>query len=68
AAGLSVVAVEDQTPELSVGRLLLVDRDTVLLSVQPASEMPTVGEEAAFWSDGTGFARVLAALIRQAFV
>lgn len=67
-AGLSVVAVEDAAPELSVGRVLLVDDDTVLLSVQPTAEMPNVGDESAFWSDGTGFARVLTALIRQVFV
>ncbi|QKY19893.1 TrmB family transcriptional regulator [Halolamina sp. CBA1230] len=67
-AGLSVIDVEDAAPELSVGRVLLVDGDTVLLSVQPTDEMPTVADESAFWSDGTGFARVLAAVIRQAFV
>ncbi|TKX53423.1 TrmB family transcriptional regulator [Halorubrum sp. SP3] len=67
-AGLSAVDVEDAAPELSVGRVLLVDGDTVLLSVQPTEEMPTVADESAFWSEGTGFARVLAAVIRQAFV
>jgi len=67
-AGLSAVEVSDATPELSVGRVLLVDDDTVLLSVQPTAEMQSVAGESAFWSDGTGFARVLAAVIRQAFV
>lgn len=67
-AGLSVVAVEDAAPDISVGRVLLVDTDTVLLSVQPTAKMPGVGDESAFWSDGTGFARVLAAIIRQSFV
>ncbi|NHX35791.1 MULTISPECIES: TrmB family transcriptional regulator [Halolamina] len=67
-AGLSAVAVADATPELSVGRVLLVDDDTVLLSVRPTAEMQSVADESAFWSDGTGFARVLAAVIRQAFV
>lgn len=67
-AGLSVVAVEDAAPELDVGRVLLVDDDTVLLSVQPTAEMPSVAAESAFWSDGTGFARVLATVIRQTIV
>ena len=67
-AGLSTIDVEDAAPELSVGRVLLIDGDTVLLSVQPTEEMPTVADESAFWSDGTGFARVLASVIRQAFV
>ncbi|WP_053948657.1 TrmB family transcriptional regulator [Halolamina sediminis] len=67
-AGLSVVDVEEAAPELSVGRVLLIDGDTVLLSVRPTEEMPTVADESAFWSEGTGFARVLAAVIRQAFV
>jgi sugar-specific transcriptional regulator TrmB len=67
-AGLSALAVEDAAPELSVGRVLLVDGDTVLLSVKPTAEMPDVADESAFWSEGTGFARVLAAMVRQAFV
>ena len=67
-AGLSAIVVEDAAPELSVGRLLLVDGDTVLLSVQPTEGLAAVTDESAFWSDGTGFARVLAAAIRQAFV
>jgi len=66
--GLSAMAVEDTAPELSVGRVLLVDGDTVLLSVLPTASMPTVADESAFWSDGTGFARVLATLIRQTIV
>ncbi|MFW5939565.1 MAG: TrmB family transcriptional regulator [Halolamina sp.] len=66
-AGLSVVAVNDD-PDVTVGRLLLVDGDTVLLSVQPTDGMPTGDTESAFWSDGTGFARVLSALIRQVFI
>lgn len=67
-AGLSVLAVEDAAPDISVGRVLLVDSDTVLLSVQPTAEMPGVGDESAFWSERTGFARVLAAIIRQNFI
>lgn len=67
-AGLSVVTVEDAAPEINIERMLLVDGETVLLSVQPTAEMPTGGDESAFWSDGTGFARVLAALARDSFV
>lgn len=66
--GLSTLDVENAAPELSVGRVLLVDGDTVLLSVQPTEGMPTVADESAFWSEGTGFARVLATVIRQSFV
>jgi sugar-specific transcriptional regulator TrmB len=58
---------EDRTPGLNTGRVLLVDRDTLLLSVTPGGLMPHVSEETAFWSSATGFATLLVAIIRQWF-
>jgi sugar-specific transcriptional regulator TrmB len=68
AAGLEVMAVEDEEGnEISVGRVLLVDADTVLLSVLPDADIARSGRESAFWSDGTGFATLLAGLVRDQF-
>lgn len=68
AGGLDVEAVDDDAEaDISVGRLLLVDGDTVLLSVLPTPEMPHVAEESAFWSAGTGFATILSGLVREQF-
>jgi sugar-specific transcriptional regulator TrmB len=58
---------DDRDPGMSTGRVLLVDRDTVLLSVGPAGLVPRVSAETAFWSSTTGFARLLAAIIREWF-
>ncbi|MFB6228215.1 MAG: TrmB family transcriptional regulator [Halobacteriales archaeon] len=57
----------DSDPDMSTGRVLLADRDTVLLSVGPAGLVPQVSAETAFWSSTTGFARLLAAIIREWF-
>ena len=62
-----VVVDEAATPEISVGRALVVDDDTVLLSVLPTAEIPHIGAESAFWSAGTGFAVILAGLIGEQF-
>lgn len=67
AAGLATTAVEDDEGDISVGRVLLVDDETVLLSVLPGTEIAGNGDESAFWSDGTGFARLLAGLVRDQF-
>jgi len=57
----------DRDPGVSTGQVLLVDRDTVLLSVCPTEAMPHVSEETAFWSTETGFATVLVAILREWF-
>lgn len=68
-AGLDVVTVEeDHTPDISVGRVLVTDDDTVLLSVVPTAEIPHVSVESAFWSSGTGFAMILSGLVSEQFV
>ena len=67
-AGLRTIAVDDDdNPEVGVGRVLVVDDDTVLLSVLPAAEIGDATTESAFWSDGTGFATLLAGLVRERF-
>jgi sugar-specific transcriptional regulator TrmB len=58
---------EDRNPGVSAGRVLLVDRDTILLSVTPKSPVPRVSDETAFWSSATGFATLLVAIIREWF-
>lgn len=66
--GIQVIAVDEaETPEISVGRALVVDDDTVLLSVLPTAEIPHIAVESAFWSAGTGFAVILAGLIGEQF-
>lgn len=68
-AGIEVLPVdEDAAPAISIGRALVTDDDTVLLSVLPTAEMPHVRAESAFWSAGTGFATILAALIGEQVV
>jgi len=63
-AGLDATPVEDgSTPEIDIGRLLVVDDDTIALSVLPTPELPHVEVESAFWSEGTAFATVLAGLV-----
>ncbi len=68
-AGLATVgAAPQESSDVHVGRVLAVDDDTMLLSVLPATDVTSVDGEAAFWSDGTGFASVLTPLIRDQFV
>jgi sugar-specific transcriptional regulator TrmB len=52
-------------PEESTSRMLLCDRDTVLVSVSPSDSMPQVSAETAFWSAGGAFATVLVTLIEE---
>ena len=67
-AGLQTIVVDEaDNPEVGVGRVLVVDDDTVLLSVLPAAEIADASIESAFWSDGTGFAMLLAGLVRERF-
>lgn len=44
-------------------RILVVDGDTVLVSVLGGEELPGIREETAFWSSETGFATFLVQLI-----
>ncbi|PSQ51926.1 hypothetical protein BRD20_08890 [Halobacteriales archaeon SW_8_65_20] len=68
-----VVSADDEVraigtgAEISVGRVFIADGSTVLLSVLPTAAIPHVTQEAAFWSVDTGFAMIIAALIREQF-
>jgi len=52
-----------QVPEVSTARVLLVDDETILLSVMS----PEDGQEIAFWSADTAFARALTRLSMELF-
>ena len=68
-AGLETVsAAPRESSDVHVGRVLVADDDTMLLSVLPATAVTSIDAEAAFWSDGTGFASVLSPLIRDQFL
>ena len=58
---------DDRDPGVSAGRVLLVDRDTLLLSVMPSGVVPHLSVETAFWSSTTGFAALLVGIIREWF-
>lgn len=65
-AGIEVSPVDETaSPDLSSGRVLVVDGDTVLLSVLPTDRMPDVSTETGFWSEDTAFARILVTLLRE---
>jgi sugar-specific transcriptional regulator TrmB len=49
--------------EVGTGRLLVVDGDTMLLSVVPADAMSGVDSETAFWSADTALATVLVTIM-----
>jgi hypothetical protein len=56
----------DRNPDVAGARVLLVDEETMLLSVHS----PTAGadtEEVAFWSSGSTFATVLGGFLREWF-
>jgi len=68
-AGLATLsAVAHESRNVHLGRVFAADEDTMLLSVLPATDVTDFDAEAAFWSDGTGFASVLAPLIRDQFL
>jgi sugar-specific transcriptional regulator TrmB len=56
--GLDAVPVREQKPELATGRVLNVDGDAVLISVEGEAE-------AAFWSRDTAFASMLSTLLDE---
>jgi sugar-specific transcriptional regulator TrmB len=56
---------EDRQYEESTSRMLVCDRDTVLMGVLPGDAMPHVDEETAFWSAGGAFAGVLVMLLEE---
>lgn len=54
-------------PEGSSGRILVVDGETILLSVIGDDELPDVSRETAIWSAKTNFARVFVRLVEGFF-
>ncbi|QSG12793.1 Sugar-specific transcriptional regulator TrmB [Halapricum desulfuricans] len=54
----------DRQPEVSTARILLVDGDTLLMSVVSAA-VEDDDQETAFWSVGTAFATVLVTLSEE---
>lgn len=63
--GVDVRAIPDEfAPEdRKSGRFLVVDGDTVLLSVLGDETTPGIQSEAAIWTAGTGFAEILVGLL-----
>lgn len=67
-SGVSTIAVPATlSPNISTGRSLLVDDDTILLSVVPSDAMSHLSEETAFWSEETAFALMLVGIMREWF-
>jgi sugar-specific transcriptional regulator TrmB len=62
-AGVAVRSAPDAPDDQRSGRVLVVDTDTVLISVLGGQELPGVRHEAAIWSSQTGFAAVLVQLL-----
>ncbi|GAA0456636.1 TrmB family transcriptional regulator [Halococcus dombrowskii] len=60
---VSFRATTDAPNDERSGRVLVVDADTVLISVTGGDGLPAVDHEAAIWSAHTGFATVLVGLL-----
>jgi sugar-specific transcriptional regulator TrmB len=56
--GVETVPVGERKPEMRTGRVLMADREAVLISVRGDTE-------AAFWSRDTGFATMLSTLLEE---
>lgn len=63
--GVEVVDSTLEESEETSGRLLVVDDDTVLLSVLNDSDQLDISQETAIWSAKTGFANVLVRLVES---
>jgi sugar-specific transcriptional regulator TrmB len=62
------VAVPDERhPDAADARVLLVDGETMLLSVYSGAKVNDGREEVAFWSSGTAFAAVLGGFLAEWF-
>lgn len=62
-AGVTIHSVPDAPDDDRTGRVLVVDDDTVLISVLGNEGMPKIRQEAAIWSTNTGFASILVGLL-----
>lgn len=59
---------DDANPDVSVGRVLLVDGRTILMSVFASTDVGGDSDEVAFWSADSAFAAVLVELIQEVFL
>ena len=62
-AAIATRAVPEAPDDERSGRVLIVDANTVLISVLGNGGLPAVTQEAAIWSTETGFAAVLVGLL-----
>ena len=68
-SGVEPYAVPDErSPDVGVGRILVVDDRTILLSVFASQTVPDGDEEVAFWSADSAFAAVLVEFIQDWFL
>jgi hypothetical protein len=58
---------DDRRPDAGGARVLLVDGETMLLSVYSGANVNDGREEVAFWSSGTAFAAVLGGFLAEWF-
>lgn len=58
---------DDRRPDAGGARVLLVDGETMLLSVYSGANVSDGREEVAFWSSGTAFAAVLGGFLAEWF-
>ena len=59
---------DDHAPDVSIGRVLIVDDRTILLSVFSSAEVAGGSDEVAFWSADSAFAAVLVEVIEEVFM
>jgi hypothetical protein len=59
---------DDRSPDVNIGRMLVADDRTILLSVFSSPEVAGEHEEVAFWSAESTFAAVLVEFIQDWFL
>lgn len=62
-SGVAVRSAPDAPDDQRSGCVLVIDTETVLISVLGGQELPGIRHEAAIWSTETGFAAVLVQLL-----
>jgi sugar-specific transcriptional regulator TrmB len=63
----TIALPDDRRPDAGGARVLLVDGETMLLSVYSGANINDGREEVAFWSSGTAFAAVLGGFLAEWF-
>lgn len=64
----SLYVPDDRSPDVSIGRLLVADDRTILLSVLSSTDVASGSDEVAFWSADSTFAALLAEFIQEWFL